>query len=238
MTMILTPDNEGTAAAASGEVLLVDKPSGWTSFDVVNKLRRAAGGLKMGHTGTLDPMATGLLIICTGKKRKEIERFTGLDKEYVAELLLGVRTPSYDTETPPVEEHDAAGVTEEQVRDALAAFVGPQMQTPPMWSAVKVGGKRLYTLARKGVEIDRPARQIVVQEMELLAYAPPKLTLRIACSKGTYVRSLINDIGLRLGCGACMSALRRTRIGPYSVHNAAVMAQVVAHLEGSLARSL
>jgi len=236
--MIQKPGNEGTLDAASGEVLLVDKPTGWTSFDVVNKLRRAAGGLKMGHAGTLDPMATGLLIICTGKKRKDIERFTGLDKEYVAEALLGVRTPSYDTDTAPVEERDTAGITEEQVRAALAAFAGPQMQTPPMWSAVKVGGKRLYTLARKGVEIDRPARQIVVHEMALLECAIPRLTLRIACSKGTYVRSLINDIGVRLGCGACMSALRRTRIGPYSVHDAAGIAQVVAHLEGSLARSL
>lgn len=236
--MIQTPDTEGTPSAAAGEVLLVDKPSGWTSFDVVNKLRRAAGGLKMGHAGTLDPMATGLLIICTGRKRKEIDRFTGLDKEYIAEALLGVTTPSYDTETAPVAERDTAGITEEQVRGVMAAFVGPQMQTPPMWSAVKVGGRRLYSLARKGVEIDRPAREIVVHELELLECAVPKLTLRIACSKGTYVRSLINDIGARLGCGACMSALRRTRIGPYSVHDAAGMAQVVAHLEGSFARSL
>jgi tRNA pseudouridine55 synthase len=224
--------------AVPGEVLLVDKPAGWTSFDVVNKLRRAAGGLKMGHAGTLDPLATGLLIICTGRKRKEIDRFTGLDKEYVAEALLGVRTPSYDTETAPVEEPGTEGVTEERVRAVLGEFRGAQLQIPPMWSAVKVGGRRLYSLARKGVEVERPAREIVVHELELLACNIPHLTLRIVCSKGTYVRSLINDIGIRLGCGACMSALRRTRIGPYSVHDAAAIPQVTAHLEGSLAQSL
>ena len=233
-----TMSSEEGLNAVPGEVLLVDKPSGWTSFDVVNKLRRAAGGLKMGHAGTLDPLATGLLIICTGRKRKEIDRFTGLDKEYVAEALLGVKTPSYDTETAPVEERSTEGITEEQVHAALGQFVGTQMQTPPMWSAVKVGGRRLYSLARKGVEIERPAREIVVQELELLECRIPRLTLRISCSKGTYVRSLINDLGVRLGCGACMSALRRTRIGPYSVHDAAGIAQVVAHLEGSFAQSL
>jgi len=221
-----------------GEVLLVDKPSGWTSFDVVNKLRRAAGGLKMGHAGTLDPMATGLLIICTGRKRKEIDKFTGLDKEYVAEVRLGIRTASFDTETEPVEERSTEGVTEEQIRTVLREFTGPQMQMPPMWSAVKIRGKRLYEHARKGVEIDRPARPIVVHELELVECAVPRLVLRIACTKGTYVRSLANDIGLRLGCGACLTGLRRTRIGPYGVDDAFAVAQAVAHLEGSYARSL
>jgi tRNA pseudouridine55 synthase len=221
-----------------GEVLLVDKPSGWTSFDVVNKLRRAAGGLKMGHAGTLDPMATGLLIICTGKKRKEIDKFTGLDKEYIAEVRLGIRTASFDTETEPVEERSTEGVTEEQIRTVLREFTGPQMQMPPMWSAVKIRGKRLYEHARKGVEIDRPARPIVVHELELVECAVPRLVLRIACTKGTYVRSLANDIGLRLGCGACLTGLRRTRIGPYGVDDAFAVAQAVAHLEGSYARSL
>lgn len=221
-----------------GEVLLVDKPSGWTSFDVVNKLRRAAGGLKMGHAGTLDPMATGLLIICTGRKRKEIDKFTGLDKEYIAEVRLGIRTASFDTETEPVEERSTEGVTEEQIRTVLREFTGPQMQMPPMWSAVKIRGKRLYEHARKGVEIDRPARPIVVHELELVECAVPRLVLRIACTKGTYVRSLANDIGLRLGCGACLTGLRRTRIGPYGVDDAFAVAQAVAHLEGSYARSL
>jgi len=224
--------------AEPGEVLLIDKPSGWTSFDVVNKLRRAAGGLKMGHAGTLDPMATGLLIICTGRKRKEIDRFTGLDKEYVAEFILGVRTPSYDTDTEPIEQKSTEGISEERVREVLKEFVGAQQQTPPMFSAIKIGGKRLYSLARKGIEIERPPRSVVVQEIALMSSVMPRITVRVACSKGTYVRSLINDIGLRLGCGACMSALRRTRIGPYSVDDAAGIPQAVAHLEGSLARSL
>ncbi len=221
-----------------GEVLLIDKPSGWTSFDVVNKLRRAGGGLKMGHTGTLDPLATGLLIICTGKKRKEIERFTGLDKEYLVGVVLGVRTPSYDTETDPIEQRSTEGVTEEHIRAVLEEFTGPQMQTPPMWSAVKVGGKRLYELARKGRDIDRPARQIVVHSIATVECAIPRLVLRIACSKGTYVRSLVNDIGERLGCGASVSSLRRTRIGPYSVDEASGIPQAAAHLEGSYAQSL
>ncbi len=221
-----------------GEVLLVDKPSGWTSFDVVNKLRRAAGGLKMGHAGTLDPLATGLLIICTGRKRKEIDRFTGLDKEYIAELRLGIRTPSYDSETAPVEERSTEGVTEDRIREVMLEFTGAQMQIPPMWSAVKIGGRRLYSLARKGIDIERPARPIVVHELELVECAVPRLVVRVACSKGTYVRSLVNDIGTRLGCGACLTALRRTRIGPYCVDDASGIVQAVAHLEASFAQSL
>jgi tRNA pseudouridine55 synthase len=238
MTMSPSTTNDAGLNNIPGEVLLVDKPSGWTSFDVVNKLRRSAGGLKMGHAGTLDPMATGLLIICTGRKRKEIDRFMGLDKEYVAELRLGIRTASFDSETEPLEELSTEGITEERVRDVVREFLGPQMQIPPMWSAVQVGGRRLYSLARKGVEIDRPARPIVVHTLELVEYAVPRLVLRVACSKGTYVRSLANDIGVRLGCGACLTALRRTRIGPYGVDDAFGIAQAVAHLEASLARTL
>jgi tRNA pseudouridine55 synthase len=238
MTMSPNRPNDSRFNDVPGEVLLIDKPSGWTSFDVVNKLRRAGGGLKMGHTGTLDPLATGLLIICTGKKRKEIERFTGLDKEYLVGVVLGVRTPSYDTETDPIERRSTEGVTEEHIRAVLEEFTGPQMQTPPMWSAVKVGGKRLYELARKGRDIDRPARQIVVHTIATVECAIPRVVLRIACSKGTYVRSLVNDIGERLGCGASVSSLRRTRIGPYSVDEASGIPQAAAHLEGSYAQSL
>jgi tRNA pseudouridine55 synthase len=229
--------SDAGSVAEQGEVLLIDKPAGWTSFDVVNKLRRTSGGVKMGHAGTLDPMATGLLILCTGRKRKEIDRFTGLDKEYVADVLLGVTTPSYDTDTEPIEQKSVEGVTEDRVREVLKEFVGPQMQTPPMWSAVKVGGRRLYSLARKGLEVERPARQIDVQEFALLSFAPPRLSVRITCSKGTYVRSLIHDAGQRLGCGACMSGLRRMRVGPYSVDGALTMQQAVAHMEESFART-
>ena len=236
----MTPSTTNDAGLNNvpGEVLLVDKPSGWTSFDVVNKLRRAAGGLKMGHAGTLDPLATGLLIICTGRKRKEIDRFTGLDKEYIAEVRLGIRTPSYDSETATVEERSTHGVTPDGIRDVMREFIGPQMQIPPMWSAVKIGGKRLYSLARKGIDIERPARPIIVHELELVECAIPRLVVRVACSKGTYVRSLVNDIGIRLGCGACLTALRRTRIGPYSVDDASGILQAVAHLEDSFAQSL
>jgi tRNA pseudouridine55 synthase len=230
--------NDVVRPVVPGEVLLVDKPAGWTSFDVVNKLRRSAGGLKMGHAGTLDPLATGLLIVCTGQKRKEIDRFTGLDKEYIVEMLLGVHTPSYDTATEPLEQRSIDGVTADQILQASARFQGPQMQIPPMWSAVKVDGKRLYKLARKGLEVDRPARPITVHSIELLDFTLPHVKLRIACSKGTYVRSLVHEIGMLLGCGACMSALRRTRIGPYSVDEAYGITQAVAHMAEHLAPSL
>lgn len=230
--------NDAGLNGVPGEVLLIDKPSGWTSFDVVNKLRRSAGGLKMGHAGTLDPLATGLLIVCTGRKRKEIDRFMGLDKEYVAGMRLGIRTPSFDTETEPVEERSTDGVTEEKIREVLREFTGSQMQMPPMWSALKIRGKRLYELARRGIDIERPARPIVVHELELVECAVPRVVVRISCSKGTYVRSLVNDIGMRLGCGGCLTALRRTRIGPYGVDDAWGIAEAVAHLEGSFAQSL
>ena len=230
--------NEDGVNAVAGEVLLVDKPSGWTSFDVVNKLRRVAGGLKMGHAGTLDPMATGPPIICTGRKRKEIDRFTGLDKEHVAEIRLGIRTRASIWRPGRWKSGARRGSPKIRSGEVTRGFIGPQMQMPPMWSAVKVRGKRLYEHARKGVEVDRPARPIVVHELDLVECAVPRLVLRIACTKGTYVRSLANDIGLRLGCGACLSGLRRTRIGPYGVDDAFTIAQAVAHLEGSYARSL
>lgn len=217
--------NEGTTV--EGEVLLVDKPAGWTSFDVVNKLRKAHRGLKMGHAGTLDPLATGLLIVCTGRQRKSVDRFMELDKEYAVGMRLGIRTPSYDTETPVCEERDITGITEEQVAAVAASFVGPLVQLPPMWSAVKVRGKRLYTLARKGVEIERPPRTVHIHQIRIDNVALPDVAFTVVCSKGTYVRSLVNDIGEHLGCGACMTALRRTRIGPYDVGQARSVHQLV-----------
>lgn len=217
----------GDMRSDEGEVLLVDKPAGWTSFDVVNKLRRAYGGLKMGHAGTLDPMATGLLILCTGRKRKEIDSYMGLEKEYAAEMKLGIRTPSYDMETEVTEVSSVDGISAEQVRGVMGEFVGTIQQIPPMWSAVKVGGKRLYTLARKGIEIERPSREVQIVSIQPGRIDLPDVAFTVVCSKGTYIRTLVHDIGERLGCGAAMTALRRTRIGPYRIEDAQSVPQLV-----------
>ena len=210
-----------------GEVLLVDKPAGWTSFDVVNKLRRAYGGLKMGHAGTLDPMATGLLILCTGRKRKEIDSYMGLEKEYAAEMKLGIRTPSYDMETEVTEVSSVDGISADQVLGVMGEFVGAIQQIPPMWSAVKIGGKRLYSLARKGIEIERPSREVQIVSIQPGRIDLPDVAFTVVCSKGTYIRTLVHDIGERLGCGATMTALRRTRIGPYRIEEAQSVPQLV-----------
>jgi tRNA pseudouridine55 synthase len=224
----------GTVTAAAheqatdpGELLLVDKPPGWTSFDVVNKLRYAHGGLKMGHAGTLDPIATGLLIICTGRKRKEIEQFMGLDKEYVATMRLGIRTSSYDTETPVLEERPTDCISPEQVIALLQEFTGVQQQVPPMWSAVKKDGKRLYELARKGIEVERAPREVRIGSIRADRVALPEVVMTVTCSKGTYIRTLVHDIGERLGCGAAMTALRRTKIGPYCIEDARTVEDLV-----------
>ena len=215
------PQNDGT-------VLLLDKPSTWTSFDVVKKVRSVLRARKVGHAGTLDPMATGLLIIVTERRTREVDTFMGMDKEYEAELTLGARTPSFDADTPIQEQKGVEGVTEEQVREVVASFVGAQEQTPPMWSALKVDGRRLYKLARRGETVPRKPRSIVVHRIEVTALELPVVRCTITCSKGTYVRALAEDIGLRLGCGAYLSKLRRTRIGPYHVDDALTIEQLVS----------
>jgi tRNA pseudouridine55 synthase len=170
-------------------------------------------------------MATGLLIVCTGRKRKQIDGFMGLDKEYEIEMELGVRTPSFDAGTAVTERRSTAGITELQVRETLAGFAGAQTQVPPMWSAVKIDGTRLYKLARKGVEVERPPRQIMIHRINATEIQIPKVRFTVVCSKGTYVRAIVNDVGERLGCGACVTALRRTRIGPYGLGEAMTMEQ-------------
>jgi tRNA pseudouridine55 synthase len=201
-------------------MLLVDKPAGWTSFDVVAKLRGVLGVRKAGHAGTLDPMATGLLIVCTGARTKEMESFIGLDKEYEVEMTIGARTESFDAETPVVERRDISAITCADVEGVLRGFLGPQQQVPPMWSAVKVRGKALYRYARKGQTVERAPREIVVHSIEPGLMDLPRVRFRMACSKGTYVRSLVDTAGERLGCGAYVTALRRTRIGPYRIEDA------------------
>jgi tRNA pseudouridine55 synthase len=213
---------------ADGEMLLVRKPAGWTSFDVVHKIRHLFGVRKVGHAGTLDPLATGLLIICTGKKTKSIAEFVGLDKEYVGEMTLGGRTESFDSATPVIAGGSTDGVDEEKLLGVFAEFTGPRLQVPPMWSAVSVRGKRLYKYAREGVEVERQAREIMIHAIVPIMVRVPVVRFRVTCSKGTYVRSLVNEIGDRLGCGAYLSALERTRIGPYRIEDARTIEELAA----------
>ncbi len=213
---------------AEGELLLVDKPKGWTSFDVVNKIRHLFRVRRVGHAGTLDPLATGLLIVCTGPRTKELGAFLDLRKEYAGEMRLGGRTESFDADTPVVEERSIEGITEQQVHEALRRFVGTQEQVPPMWSAVKVKGRPLYRYARKGVEVERNPRTVDVHSLSATRIALPFVEFAVACSKGTYVRAIVDGIGRHLGCGAYLTALRRTRIGPYDVEDALTIETLTA----------
>jgi tRNA pseudouridine55 synthase len=217
--MAVQPDLQ-SLASEQGVMLLIDKPLDWTSFDVVKRIRWSFQLSKVGHAGTLDPRATGLLIVCTGKQTKNIDTFVGLEKEYVGELQLGIQTPSFDLETDIESRHPFEHVTESDLRTAAKRFVGVQLQEPPMFSAVKHRGKPLYKYARRGKSVRRERKEIEVKEFEIVDYRPPVASFRMVCSKGTYVRSIVHDLGLSLGCGAVLSSLRRTRIGPYSVDQA------------------
>jgi tRNA pseudouridine55 synthase len=202
-------------------VLLVDKPSGMTSHDVVDRIRRATGIRRVGHTGTLDPAATGLLIICVGPATRLSEYLTGLDKVYEGYMRLGVVTDSHDMDGEVLEENDVPDVTLERVQGVFDGFTGQIEQVPPMVSAVKVGGQRLYKLARKGETVERKPRQITVNEFAALGYESPLVHFRVGCTSGTYVRSLCHDSGASLGCGATLDTLRRTAVGRHNVGDAA-----------------
>jgi tRNA pseudouridine55 synthase len=184
---------------------------------------------KVGHAGTLDPLATGLLIVCTGKKTKILGTFVGLEKEYDAEMTLGGRTESFDAATPVIEAKSTEGIDESRVLAVLREFTGTRLQVPPMWSAVSVKGKRLYKYAREGVEVQRPPREIVVQSIVPLLVRVPVVRFSVTCSKGTYIRSLVNEMGERLGCGAYLSALERTRIGPYRLADSVTIEELAAY---------
>ena len=201
-------------------ILLIDKPVGWTSFDVVNFVRSRFNVPKVGHCGTLDPAATGLLVLMLGSFTRKSDFFSGDDKTYEGTMELGKVTDSGDLEGTVVREGDYSSVTEAQVREVFGKFTGEQMQTPPMVSAVKVGGKKLYELARKGVEIEREPRRIVISRLELGAFSPPHCEFSVDCSKGTYIRTLCADIGETLGCGGVLARLRRTRSGRFSIADA------------------
>lgn len=203
----------------SGEILYINKPLNWTSFTLVrrlrNKLCRKLGikKLKVGHAGTLDPLATGVMIICTGKKTKLIESFQYQTKEYIATVKLGETTPSFDLETEVDASFPTEHITEELVRETLAQFIGAIEQIPPAYSACKVEGKRAYELARAGEDVELKPKLLVIDEIELLEYDLPTIKIRVVCSKGTYIRALARDIGLALNSGGHLTALERTRIG-------------------------
>ena len=204
----------------SGETVLLDKPLNWTSFDVVSKIRNAVGVKKVGHAGTLDPMATGLLIICTGKKTKEISSFQDLEKTYTGSILLGKRSRSMDLETELIGNEDLSSIKDEDIYDARDKFMGNILQVPPMFSAIKFKGKSLYNIARKGKTIELKPREVNVSKFEILEINKPYVKFEITCSKGTYIRSIANDLGEEIGCGGVLSSLRRTAIGNFFVNDA------------------
>ena len=201
-------------------ILLIDKPSGITSHDVVDRVRRALKMKKVGHAGTLDPNATGLMIVLVGKGTKASQFLMSMDKTYTGVFQLGLVTDSYDIDGEVMSEQDPQGITEAQLQEAMQAFIGDQYQMPPMFSAKKVNGVPLYKHARKGREVEREERLVRISQFEILEYLPPNVSFEIAVSKGTYIRSVTHDLGQNLGCGACLTELRRTRIGDFSIENA------------------
>ncbi len=217
-----------------GEIIAVDKPLGWTSFDAVKRLRGALlrklglKKMKVGHAGTLDPLATGVMVICTGRATKRIDELQAGVKEYEATLALGATTPSFDLETEVDTTYPTGHITEELVRDVLARFVGAIEQVPPAYSACKVDGKRAYDLARKGREVELKAKTLVIDSIELLEYSPTQIRIRTVCSKGTYIRALARDIGAALGSGAHLTALRRTRVGDVGIADCLSVTDAVA----------
>ncbi len=217
----------------SGEILVIDKPYGWTSFDAVKRLRGAvqrrlnAKRFKVGHAGTLDPLATGVLLVCTGRATKRIAELQEGMKEYVAEITFGATTPSYDLEKEIDATYPWEHITPELIAETLPKFQGHLMQVPPVFSAVKVDGKRAYNYARKGKEVEIKAKPLEIKELEVLDWEAPKLTLRVLCSKGTYIRALARDLGEAMNSGAHLTALRRTRVGEYTINDAMSLDQAL-----------
>jgi len=206
---------------AEGQLLLVNKPYKWTSFDVVGKLRNAFKPLKLkvGHAGTLDPLATGLLIICTGKMTKQIDNFQAEEKEYTGTMVLGSVTPTYDLESEPEQLYSVDQITPEQIHAACQQFIGDIQQYPPAHSAIKIDGERLYEKARRGEEVELRLRNVTITEFDITRIELPEIDFRVVCSKGTYIRSLVNDFGKALNNGAYLSHLRRTRSGGFLIED-------------------
>lgn len=213
-----TPDDPG-------RILLINKPLHWTSFDVVNKLRYLLKTRKIGHAGTLDPLATGLLIVCVGKMTKRIDEFMGLEKEYTGKFVIGQTTPSHDLETPVSATKDISNIKPSDIEQATKTLVGNIRQLPPQYSAIRIKGRRAYEYAREGREIALVERDVTVSVFDVLQINLPEVSFRIVCSKGTYIRSLIRDVGSRLGVGAYLSELCRTRIGNFKLEDATTVDQ-------------
>ena len=217
-----------------GILLLIDKPLHWTSFDVVNKLRYAfkralqTKSFKVGHAGTLDPMASGLLLVCAGKYTKEIDRLSGMDKSYIATVKLGATTASYDSEAPEENIQPFIHISQEDIKNAITDFQGVQSQIPPIYSAIKMNGQSAYKLARRGEEVEMKAREVTIHNIEVISIDLPYIKLDVTCSKGTYIRSLAHDIGTKLGCGGYLSALVRTAIGDFRIEPALSVDETVA----------
>lgn len=200
-----------------GQVLLINKPLGWTSFEVVRTIRNMVKIKKVGHAGTLDPLATGLLILCTGKFTKRINEFMAQEKEYTGTITLGSVTPTYDLESKPQDSKEYSHITVQQILEATKKFTGEIMQVPPAHSAIKKDGIRMYERARKGIDVVLEPRRVIIKEFEIVSVSMPVLHFRVVCSTGTYIRSLAFDFGKELGCGGHLSSLCRTRIGSFSL---------------------
>ena len=222
---------------SEGEVLFVNKPLHWTSFDVVNRIRWKIKktfnlkNIKVGHAGTLDPLATGVMIICTGKATKQIEKFQYQKKEYIATLELGATTPSFDKELPIDATYPTEHIDDKLLKEVIPQFTGELWQIPPVYSAVKVKGKRAYEYAREGEKVKLKPKLLLIDEIEMLKFAPPYLTIRIVCSKGTYIRALARDIGLALKSGAHLAALERTGIGDIKLSDCMEIAETLELIE-------
>ncbi len=220
-----------------GAVLYIDKPLTWTSFDVVNKIRKSLRHnlgiqkIKVGHAGTLDPLATGLVIICTGKATKQIMQYQDMDKAYIAQVRLGATTPSFDLETKVDHTFPWEHITTEKIEKALVQLSGDQEQMPPLFSAKSVDGKRAYAMARKGKQVELKHQQVHISQLNLISTELPDLSLQVDCSKGTYIRSLARDLGSKLESGAHLTGLRRTRIGPYYVDQAITVENFINNIK-------
>lgn len=222
---------------SEGEIILVDKPSGPTSFQVVNKVRKITGVKKVGHSGTLDPIASGLMIICTGKKTKVMDQFINLNKTYTGIIKLGMKSPSMDMETTTTKHPLPDDLDEKKILEVRNKFVGEIEQIPPMFSAVKINGKKLYQLARKGKTIEREPRKVFIEKFEILKIDVPDIHFEIVCSKGTYIRVIADDFGNELGCGGILTDLRRTAIGEFRVEDAFDLRQLSTDLARFVASS-
>ena len=217
------PIHEALTPYLEGKVLLLNKPLHWTSFDVVKKIRILTGISKIGHAGTLDPLATGLLIVCTGKFTKKINEYMGMEKEYTGSFTLGATTPTYDRESEPINLTDISQLTEQQIHDATLHFTGDILQIPPIHSAIKQDGKPVYLAARKGIDVVLEPRPVTIKEFTITHIDLPEVFFKVVCTTGTYIRSLANDFGASLGVGGYLSRLCRTRIGEFRVEDAMSM---------------